>query len=95
MADQTFGELLREAKRAAQLALDVLGRHDDDPIEQYERIAAQFHRETGHLRPGKDSAPAAHADEVRARVVWAEWCAAKGLEARKALADFLAKVGAL
>lgn len=69
-----------EALRAVH---DFRGLCDANDLETWERIAAEFHRDTGYLRPGKDTArnygaPADH--EGKRSAAWKEWAQRKNDE---------------
>lgn len=65
----------------------LFGRPHENSLERFERIAAQFYRETGFLAPGKD-APAAggQPDIEERRQRYDAWIDAKVAKARAALA---------
>lgn len=54
--------------------------------ECFERVAEIFHRETGHLRPGKDASPMAGASMDERQAAWDEWIAAGIARTRAAIA---------
>lgn len=62
---------------AVQALHDWRGLCDANDMETFERIAEQFHRETGYLRPGKDSV--LHSREER-EPVWSTWVDLKNAE---------------
>lgn len=52
-----------------------LPTHAEDSNQRFERLAIEFHRETGALAPGKDSRiPLPHTDAER-WAMWKEWLA--------------------
>jgi hypothetical protein len=52
--------------------------HDPaDATGHFERLADEFHRDTGFTRPGKDAAAAAHQDAMACDIAWNEWRVAK------------------
>lgn len=61
-------------------------REGEDVNERFERIAAVFYRETGHLRPGKDCSM--ESMDVR-QAAWDEWMEAGRAKARAAIAKAL------
>lgn len=77
-------ELLAACEAAANWVHDPT-----DPIGHFERLAEEFHRETGFLRPGKDSAAAAHQDPTACDIAWNEWRVARG---KKVSADLRAAI---
>jgi hypothetical protein len=84
------GEAAERAKverlaKAAKSAADWMW--DPDDAEQFERIAEEFYRETGLLRPGKDAAAATASDHGDRWVGWNRWRTARQL---KVLADLRA-----
>lgn len=83
-----------ELLEACELTQAWRGLPNEGASALWERIAEWFHRETGFLRPGKDS-PAAGlvVDGERGRA-WNEWCLAKSEEIGRKLAAALAKAGA-
>ena len=58
-------------------------------LEVWEDIAAWFHQETGHLRPGKDKAPGFHqcveGEPDCCHEAWLTWTEAKRLDAQRSL----------
>ena len=61
-------------------------RPGENSIERFERIAEQFHRETGIMAPGKDvSAAGGQPDREERRERYDAWVAAKVAAARAAL----------
>lgn len=68
--------------------LDRWFRNPSD-LEVWEDIAAWFHQETGHLRPGKDKPPGFHQDEEGkpdcCHEAWLLWIDAKRLDAQRSL----------
>ena len=60
-------DLLLAARDAAAWAWDP----DEDQLEQFERIASWFQRETGFLRPGKSYPTGYSVDEDARRLKWA------------------------
>lgn len=76
---------------AAELALSWI-YDPDEPVETFERIAEAFYRDTGFMRPGKDSPAAAFgpSHEVRA-AEFETWCAKRSRAVRAALSAFVAK----
>lgn len=65
------------AQAAIAAALEWFHDPDADAIDEYERIGAMYHRDTGFLRPGKSeplvTGRDSNSDENRTR--WALWCA--------------------
>lgn len=61
-------------------ALAWLWDPDGDPLEVFERVAEEFRRDTGHLRPGKsypmECAPSEE-EQKAVRAEWAAWCASR------------------
>lgn len=73
----------------ALLNIEVLFRRDgENSLDTFERIASQFQKDTGYMRPGK-SAPmveeAPQYDENLRRKKWDEWVDDKLVDARSAL----------
>jgi hypothetical protein len=72
------GELVAERARAERLAQAAKAAADwmwdpDAPAEQYERMAEEFYRATGYLRPGK-SEPLECGDRTEERAAaWERW----------------------
>ena len=64
------GPKLIEALRAAA---GWMYDRDNDPIDEFERVAARFQSETGMLRPGKDDRIGAHGPDER-REAFELWC---------------------
>lgn len=63
-------------------------------LDQYEHLAAEFYRETGRMRPGKDSAAAANESEdhkAETGRIWREWIAKKEEELIAMVGGALAK----
>lgn len=86
----------REVVRLERINADLLAAaeaaanwlHDpNDAIGHFERLAEEFHRDTGFVRPGKDAAAAAHQDPTKCDIAWNEWRVARGA---KVLADLRA-----
>ncbi len=81
-----------EARAPLLKALKAVERwlHDaDNPGMTFERLAEDFYRETGFMRPGKDSAAAAHQDPLECDIAWSEWRVAR---AAKVLAECRAAI---
>lgn len=66
--------------------VDRYKRDGEGAVEHYDRLAAEFHRDTGRVAPGKDISPADPQDREANREAWAEWHAAVHESARAALA---------
>lgn len=68
--------------------LDRWFRNPSDP-EVWEDIASWFHRETGHLRPGKDKPFGFHPEDEDGRDcchdAWLRWTEEKRLDAQRSL----------
>lgn len=73
---------------AAKNALAWMYDPDANANDEFERIAAEFRRDTGMLRPGKDDP--VHSDEERA-ARFEEWRKERQRTVRTALAAFIAK----
>jgi hypothetical protein len=59
----------------------------ESPLERFERLAAEFHRETGIRAPGKDAPAAAGSDgipEVERMDLWREWLEMRRKSAQQA-----------
>lgn len=83
---------LREALR---LVHDWRGLCDDGPVETFDRIARDFNRDTGFLRPGKDTpASMGYFDETKRRASWDEWTKRKNDEVDEAIRSALREGGA-
>ena len=72
--------------RAAEAVAALFKQPNEGDLECFERIAAWFYRETGVLRPGKDSRDPGVTEEKR-RAVWVEWYDAKLAALRAALPE--------
>lgn len=78
--------VIKRQREALELAWPWI-RQDEDTLEQFERIAKWFHKETGYLRPGKDSR--LHSREERAKA-WDTWIQAKSDDISRAAEKALA-----
>ena len=59
-------------------ALAWLWDPDGDPLETFDRVAEEFRRDTGHLRPGKSypmECTPSEEEQKAVRAAWATWCA--------------------
>lgn len=63
-----------EMEHALDLALRWMGPPGEDDTTAFERIADWFRRDTGYLRPGKDSPAALSHDQEERRKAWDIWC---------------------
>ena len=61
-----------ELRNALSMALAWFTDPDGDLLEQWERIAEEFYRDTGYLRPGKSYPLGAYVPEDL-ESIWAEW----------------------
>ena len=73
----TLHKILSAALTACSAAAWWQGIPGEGAAEQFERVAEAFHRDTGFVRPGKDSSAAAAQDEAKRNVAWVAWVAAK------------------
>lgn len=73
---------------AAESLTSIAKIGDEDSISFFERVASDFYRDTGVLRPGKSESMAGGSgltDEER-WALWSSWCAAKWEGVKAALA---------
>jgi hypothetical protein len=74
---------LEQAREALSALLSLYKQPGEDADDCFERVADDFYRETGYLRPGKDCR--LH-DPAKRGVAWEKWIADKLTAARAALA---------
>lgn len=80
-----------ELREAATLAASWLYDPDENATERFERIADEFHRMTGMLRPGKSQPlEGGHSDEER-QAVWDTWSKARARAVLVGLRSALAR----
>lgn len=87
---------LAEMREALQAVHDWRGLCDYNLVETFERIAQDFHRETGFLRPGKDDAMN-HPEgwEGKRREAWAAWTAMKNAALDRQICTALSRDGGI
>lgn len=88
-------EAAPDGYEAAKEALAWIWDPDADANDEFERIAAEFYRETGYLRPGKDAPFRANADpnyDAKRAAEWEWWRTSRARKVRAALEAFVAKV---
>ena len=90
---QADGDLVAEKdaeierlRKAVADALAWFSDPDTDVVEQFERIAEEFYRETGHLRPGK-SYPMGLLPPDDLDSIWSEWTYMRQRSVLKGLRD--------
>lgn len=89
----SYGELvLANAKllEACEKAERWMSDPNGDKLEEWERIASEFHKETGYLRPGK-SYPLGVIEPEDLPEIWRNWCYKKQSEVLASLRNAIAK----
>ena len=91
-----YGRLIASAPAllaALQAVHDWRGLCDEDDLTTFERIAAQFKRETGMLRPGKDQAASlgGYPTDEQRRAAWDDWVRRKNDELNAQIRTALAQ----
>lgn len=92
--DEARGRLIAAAPdglTAAKDALSWIWDPDADPLDTFERIADEFYRDTGFLRPGKSEPFGYERDEKEREAAWEQWRRDRSRKVRAALAAFVAK----
>lgn len=86
VADETAAlrERVRVLEDAVKRAVAWVHDPDEDPVQRFERIAEEFRRDTGFLRPGKSEPPGYAMDEVERQAAWEKWVNDRS---RRVLAD--------
>lgn len=75
---------------AAALAASWAWDPDENQLEQFERIASEYYRDTGYLRPGKDD-PFGDSSSKENRERWDAWRAQRSREVLRALRSALSE----
>jgi len=75
---------------ALRLIHDWRGLCDEDRLHAWERIGADFYRDTGYLRPGKDEPMGFETPDAERADAWKAWTAEQNARIDAALREALA-----
>ena len=73
-----------DMRDALEMALSWFHNPEADRLEEWERIAHEFYKETGYLRPGK-SWPMGEPVPDDVDSVWSDWCKRRAIEVFNAM----------